>query len=118
MSEAALNLYGLLSGDTTEASDHLPVVTDFRVSITSPTPTPTSTPDICINDGDVDNNGSLTPQDAQMVFFIYLQIIPDPTEEELCSADCNGDTEVTPADALCIFEYYLTGSCECVDPVI
>ncbi|MBN1551124.1 right-handed parallel beta-helix repeat-containing protein [bacterium] len=71
----------------------------------------------CINDGDVDNNGQLTPQDAQMAFQIYLNIIANPTEEELCSADCNGNDTVSPADALCIYRHYLDGSCDCVDQI-
>jgi len=84
----------------------------------TPTPVePTPTQIVCINDGDVDNNGSLTPQDAQMSFYIYLAIIPDPTQEEWCSADCNGDEQVTPADAQCIFQHYLGMGCDCVDEI-
>ena len=71
----------------------------------------------CVNDGDVDNNGTLSPADALSAFEMYLGIYPDPVEEELCSADCNGSETVTPEDALCIFLNYLSGSCDCVDPV-
>jgi hypothetical protein len=78
-------------------------------------PTPTGTE--CINDGDVDDNGELTPQDAQQSFYIYLAIIPDPTWQQWCSADCDGSEEVTPADAQCIFQHYLGMGCDCVDPV-
>ncbi len=83
----------------------------------SPTPpfTPTVTP-LCLNDGDVDQNGKLTPQDAQFAFFIYLGVI-DPTYIELCSADCLGEGEVTPDDAQCILQHYLDMGCDCADPI-
>ncbi len=69
----------------------------------------------CINDGDVSNDGMITPRDANMAFQIYLTIIPDPSRQESCSADCNGDGTVTPADANCIFKHYLDMGCNCVD---
>ena len=71
----------------------------------------------CMNDGDVDNNGSISPTDALGAFQIYLGTYPDPTVEELCSGDCDGNYTITPADALCIFLHYLSGSCECSDPI-
>ena len=80
-----------------------------------PTETPTATPS-CYNDGDVDNNGQLTAQDAQKAFQIYLQTIAFD-DEMYCSGDCNGSGIVTPGDALCIFEHYLSGACDCMDPV-
>ncbi len=69
----------------------------------------------CINDGDVSNDGMITPRDANMAFQLYLTMIPDPSRQELCSADCNGDGNVTPADANCIFKHYLDMGCSCVD---
>ena len=89
--------------------------TPTPTSTSTPEMTPTATPFICLNDGDVDNTGSITPQDALMAFQIYLSIIPDPTEEEICSADCNGSGAATPEDALCIFVHYLSGDCSCAD---
>ncbi len=77
---------------------------------------PTATP-VCWNDGDVDDSGVLTPLDALMSFRIYLGVIPDPTFDEFCSADCLGEGNVTPADAQCIFEHYLGMECDCADPV-
>ncbi len=98
------------------------------ITPTGPTATPTDTPEpteiptitptlICINDGDVDNNGEKTPQDGQLAFLIYLSLFLDPTFEELCSADCDGDGDVTPADAQCIFWFYLELDCDCIDPI-
>ena len=72
---------------------------------------------LCEHTGDVDQSGSITPQDALSSFQVYLGIYPEPGSEEICAADCNGSNQVTPEDALCIFEHYLTGSCFCEDPV-
>ncbi len=74
-------------------------------------------PSSCRNDGDVDNNGQISPSDGLMSFAIYLEYIPYPTYEEVCSADCNGYDQVTPADAQCILENYVHLDCSCVDPV-
>jgi len=69
----------------------------------------------CVNDGDVNNSMDLTPEDALMTFQIYLELFTDPSIEEECSADCNADGRVTPGDALCIFQHYMSGACTCVD---
>lgn len=67
-------------------------------------------------DGDVNGNGSITPEDALCAFRAYLSF-PDAPETG-CAADgwdvrsdvdCNG--QITPGDALCIFENWLDGSC-------
>ena len=79
--------------------------------------TPTPTPPPCINNGDVDASGGLTPSDALAAFQIYLQIIPNPSEQERCAADCDGSNAVSPADAFCIFMHYLSGACDCADPL-
>ena len=68
----------------------------------------------CLHTGDVDGNGILTPIDALHAFQIYLGLIT-PTYIELCAANCNGEDDVTPSDAYCIFMHYLAGSCDCVD---
>ncbi len=74
-------------------------------------------PTFCWNDGDVDNNGEITPNDGLMAFDIYLMFIPYPTHEENCSADCDGGEMVTPGDAQCILMHYAELDCDCVDPV-
>ena len=90
---------------------------NITVQVFTPVPT-TPTPQLpCRYDGDMDNNGILTPDDALTAFEIYLLIVSDPTEEELCSADCNHDETVTPGDAYCVFSHYLSGECDCVDEV-
>ena len=80
-----------------------------------PTAFATPTPPPCINNGDPDGSGALTPEDALMAFQIYLHLIPDPNPVQYCAADCNGDGTVSPTDALCIFRHYLLNDCECSD---
>ena len=81
------------------------------------TPSPTPTPFICLYNGDVDADGDLTPQDALLTFQIFMQIIPDPTDAELCYANCDGNTSITPEDGRCIFMHYLSSSCSCTDEI-
>jgi len=59
--------------------------------------------------GDVNNDGSITPSDALAIFKCYLGTGP-------CSdcADVNQDGNVTPSDALCLFKKYL-GQTSCLD---
>jgi len=66
-------------------------------------PTATATPD-CIHDGDVN---------AQITFLIAIYQ-HSPTYQEACSADCNGDANVTAGDAQGIFMQAL-GMFKCVD---
>ena len=70
----------------------------------------------CIHTGDVNNDGVLTPDDANLAFQIYLTEYA-PTYDERCAADCNGDGIISPGDALCIWKNYLSGDCQCVDPL-
>ena len=70
----------------------------------------------CLHHGDVDNNGNLTPLDALMAFQIYLGLIT-PSYPEICAANCNGEGDVTPSDAYCIFTHYLSGGCDCQDEI-
>ncbi len=74
-------------------------------------------PPPCYNDGDVDNNGSLTPNDGMMTFRIYIGYISYPTYEEECSSDCDGNGYISPGDGQCIFWSYLEMGCECAQPV-
>ncbi len=82
-----------------------------------PTLIPTATV-VCWNDGDVDDTGTLTPQDAQLSFMIYLGIIATPTHDQACSADCNGSAFITPEDAQCIFLHFMDMDCDCANEVI
>ncbi len=77
-------------------------------------PTATPTPD-CINHGDVNFDGVITAEDAQITFQIAIgQHIP--TYEEECAADCNGDGVVSAADAQLVFLTAI-GAGECADPM-
>ncbi|HPQ40178.1 MAG TPA: trypsin-like peptidase domain-containing protein [bacterium] len=69
----------------------------------------------CINDGDVNNDESITAGDAQLAFQIALGLY-SPTPEEACAADCNGDESITAGDAQQIFMTAL-GTATCVDPL-
>lgn len=73
------------------------------------------------NDGDVDGNKTLTVADAQAAFLMYLGLPPysNPRFWTYNSADCNGDGDVTPEDARCIWSQVISpGSCSCADPII
>lgn len=73
------------------------------------------------NDGDVDGNKTLTVADAQAAFMIYMGLPPynNPRFWTYNSADCNGDGDVTPEDARCIWSQVISpGSCSCADPII
>ena len=70
---------------------------------------------VCISDGDINGNGSLTPQDALCAFGVFLnsQTLPaDPdcdapdSDCEAIAANVNCDSLVTPADALAIFQHF------------
>lgn len=88
---------------------------DISPTPSSPTP-PTSTPNPpCLHDGDVNSDNSVTGSDAQLAYFIYLQLII-PTFEEFCAADCDGDGYVTYADVQAIFDLSL-GMGSCLDPL-
>jgi len=66
--------------------------------------------------GDINNDGEITPQDALLAFQKYMLICPTSTGlkcEDFC-ADVNKDGSTTPSDALCIFKKYL-GSPSCLD---
>lgn len=73
--------------------------------------------------GDVNGDLAVSPSDAQLVFEIFLGMLPDATEAQLENADVNTDgthttPNVTPADAQAIFEKFLgiselPGDCQC-----
>ncbi len=61
----------------------------------------------CVDNYDVNQDGSVTPGDALVTFQHYLGIstITDPCS--LLRADANDDGSITPGDALIIFQEYL-----------
>jgi uncharacterized delta-60 repeat protein len=68
----------------------------------------------CFSNGDVNNDGALTPGDALCAFQIYLNngALPPSCDTpnfecELIAADVNCDSAATPGDALAIFQRYL-----------
>ncbi len=91
-----------------------PTATPQPTVTPSHTPEPTSTPD-CARSGDVNGNGVVTPEDAQLSFFYYIDCPAfAPTFAQYCAADFCGsgraascDGSVTPADALGIMKVYL-----------
>ena len=60
----------------------------------------------CSHNGDVDDNGKITPNDALLTFKIYLETY-NSTPRQRSVADRNNDKKVTPADALITFKEYL-----------
>ncbi len=89
------------------------VVVSYTRECTS-IPTPTPKPD-CLNTGDVNNDGELSAEDAQLAFQIAIGAFA-PTHDEECAADCSGDGIVSSTDAQYIFLASL-GSESCVDPL-
>ena len=82
------------------------------LSVTPPTPTPNP----CVNNGDVNNDGIISNSDAQLAFLFAIGTLT-PTFEEACAADCNGDDQITSVDAQLIFMTAL--GCEtCADPLV
>ena len=70
----------------------------------------------CVSNGDVDNNGALSPGDAQCAFQIFLSggALPTACDApnftcEVAAADVTCDGSVSPGDALAIFNRYLAG---------
>ena len=72
--------------------------------------------DVFEGDGDLTNDGQVSPQDALCVFNAYMSF-PNPPAAECApngwdvksDVDCSGD--ITPGDALCVFDHWLDGSC-------
>lgn len=61
----------------------------------------------CIDNYDVNMDGTVTPGDALLAFQHYLEIVTILDPCSLLRADANGDGNVTPGDALIIFREYL-----------
>ncbi len=98
--------------DLESEAQSTPFVIEFNEP---PTPTPTPAP-VCIHSGDVNNDGELSAGDAQMAFYIALEIIAPESPEQFCRANCNGDIEVSAGDAQTIF-YAALGMASCSDPM-
>lgn len=79
--------------------------------VESATPTP-----VCVRHGDVNLDGGLSSEDAQMAFSIAMGTLI-PTEEERCAADCDGSVSVTAGDAQMIFMVVLGMGDSCHDPL-
>jgi len=87
----------------------------------TPEPTATGTPIVCLHDGDVNGDGTVTPGDAQSAFMFYLNCAElNPDHIQYCSADFCGtgsiapcDGSVTPADAQGIMREYLGYAVPC-----
>jgi len=87
----------------------------------TPEPSPTSTPELCVHSGDVNDDGTVTPSDAQSAFMFYLNCIPlNPNSLQYCAADFCGsgyidpcDGSVTPGDAQGIMRQYLGFAVPC-----
>jgi photosystem II stability/assembly factor-like uncharacterized protein len=69
----------------------------------------------CLHHGDVDFNSTVSVGDAQLAFQIALHIF-EPTYEEACAADCNGDGTVSCGDAQQIY-WTAMAMDNCADPV-
>ncbi|MEW5801121.1 MAG: MopE-related protein [bacterium] len=69
----------------------------------------------CIHscNGDLNNDGEITPLDALIAFKCYLGLLDSCPDY----ADVNQDGEITPLDALCLFQEYL-GQPSCLDKQI
>jgi len=71
---------------------------------------------VCGRDGDINNDGQLTPADALCAFKIFLngQVLGADCDApefdcEILAANVNCDDTVTPGDALAIFQRFLNG---------
>lgn len=71
----------------------------------------------CPADGDVNQDGNLTPADALMIFRAFLGIANPPLDTcQQAQADVDQSGGLTPNDALCIFVEFL-GQPSCLDGV-
>ncbi|MFQ5602675.1 MAG: right-handed parallel beta-helix repeat-containing protein [bacterium] len=117
--DATLNWWGAADGPDGAGSgsgDSVSVGVDFSSFVTSPLfqDSPCTEPVQCLSDGDVNNDGSLTPGDALCAFQTFLNGGVLATECdvvdfscEIVAADANCDESVTPGDALAIFQGFL-----------
>lgn len=72
-----------------------------------------ATAQVCPHDGDVNEDGELTPGDALMAFLHFLEVgepLSSPCQLDRADvlAPVDPDTNITPADALCIFQHFLS----------
>lgn len=62
----------------------------------------------CLDDGDVNEDGAMTPLDAALVLQHFVGITDPPLATcQRQQADVNRDRHISPADALCIFLHFL-----------
>ena len=82
----------------------------------TPTPVLTATPTPpCVHHGDVNFNGGLTAEDAQIIFNIVLGFVT-PTFEQACAADCDGGGTITAGDSQDVFYAVIGLGSGCVEP--
>jgi hypothetical protein len=65
----------------------------------------------CLPDGDVNQNGQITPADALLAFEHFLGVAEPPLDscqQARANVDTPETSNVTPADALCIFQMFLS----------
>jgi hypothetical protein len=77
----------------------------------------TVTAQTCPHDGDVNQDGTITPADALLAFQHFLGIAAPPLDtcqHDRANVDDPEDSAATPADALCIFQKFL-GLPSCLD---
>lgn len=57
--------------------------------------------------GDVDGNKKIDEQDAKLIYDIYMGRVITLQILNMCSADTNGDGQITPGDSLLVYNYIL-----------
>lgn len=71
----------------------------------------------CLHDGDVNQDGRITPTDALLAFRHLLGLLPlDVCQQEQANVFDPEQTLVTPVDVLCIFQHFLTRP-SCLDNI-
>jgi len=103
----------------TETPTALPTETPTILPTETAAPTATAFP--CLHSGDVNGDETVTPGDAQLAFYYYLNCAGHhPEHGQYCAADFCGtgdiepcDNSVTPADAQGIMRFYLGYAIPC-----
>ncbi len=71
----------------------------------------------CPHDGDVNQDGMITPADALLAFQHFLSLADPPLDacqQDRANVNDPEQSAITPADALCIFQRFL-GLPSCLD---
>lgn len=72
----------------------------------------------CAPDGDVNQDGGLTPVDTLLTLqhYLGLEVLPDPCQQDRANVEAPATSGLTPADARCIFRGFLSQP-SCLDNV-